>query len=127
MGMPGPISKSSLDDKSVSLFNHWKEDSGIVYKEIPKNNPRPDNYKILDYIEIQEYLVIKIQYLDCINYEGIKILLFKCKLNDLKKQKLIDPHFSNNKKFISPIARFEPTIDGYRNAIKYVRLLNRLK
>ena len=36
----------------------------------------------------------------------------------LKGQKSIDPHFSENKKFFSPIARFEPTLEGEEMAIR---------
>ncbi len=86
-------------------------------KELP--NPRPDNYKIIRHQKLKSFLVIEIQYLDCINYEGRKILVFKCELEDLLKQKLIDPHFSDNKNFISPIARFEPTEEGWSCAIQF--------
>jgi hypothetical protein len=84
-----------------------------VTKEVIVGNPNPANYKILRHKIVGECLVIEIQYKDCINYEGKKILVYLCTLKDLKKQKLIDPHFSDNKKFISPIARFEPTKRGW--------------
>jgi len=58
-----------------------------------------------------------VQYPDCTNYEGRKVLLFKdVKLQDLKKQKLLDPHFSENPKYFSPVARFEPTGLGLKMA-----------
>jgi hypothetical protein len=60
-----------------------------------------------------------LQYPDCKNNEGKKILLYEnCKLADLIKQKYIDPHFSTAKRFYSPIARFEPTARGWQMAIR---------
>lgn len=80
-------------------------------------NPNPKNYKILRNEYINKCIIIEIQYGDCENYEGRKILLFEnCTLNDLIKQKLIDPHFCENKKVHSPIARFEPTERGWEMA-----------
>ena len=64
------------------------------------------------------FLIILINYPDCINYEGNKILLFEntC-LEKLIDQGSIDPHFSDNKSKISPIARFVPTIQGWTMAV----------
>ena len=62
-------------------------------------------------------LIVEIQYPDCINYEGKKILVFEnVEYSDLMKQGSIDPHFSDNKKFKSPIARFSPTERGWQMA-----------
>ena len=60
-----------------------------------------------------------INYPDCINYEGNKILVFEG-INYIKlySQGSIDPHFSNNENFHSPIARFEPTDKGWSMAVK---------
>ncbi len=80
---------------------------------IQNPNPDPFKYKILDALQYDRYLIIKIKYPNCINYEGIKILLYEnCTLLDLVKQEEIDPHFSNNKTRKSPIARFVPTDEG---------------
>ena len=77
-------------------------------------NPDPNNYKIIRYEEINSNLLIEIKYLDCTNYEGRKILLYyDCKYISLIKQREIDPHFSENDKFYSPIVRFEPTERGW--------------
>lgn len=88
------------------------------------NNPNPNNYLIVDSKTIKDYLLLKIKYHDCTSYEGKKVLLFKCSLKDLLKQKSIDPHFSDNKDYISPIARFEPTEQGWENGIKLAKILN---
>lgn len=105
-GFLGRISYSSLEKKKV----------------INNPNPNPLNYKILFHAEENNYLLVIIQYLDCTNYEGKKILLFKdCKLNDLLKQKCIDPHFCDNKKYHSPIARFVPNEFGFDMAVSIMK------
>ena len=92
-------------------------------------NPDPANYEILedwacgDICE-EYYLVVRIKYPDCINYEGEKILVYKdITLEELRNQKLIDPHFSDKKRFTSPIARFVPTQEGWNMAVQLCRFL----
>ena len=51
----------------------------------------------------------------------MKILVFKSTVRKILQQKLIDPHFSDNKNFISPIARFEPTKEGWNMACELVK------
>lgn len=113
-----------------SLFSSSSRSRKISSIDIIQNatqnlpNPNPANYKILRSEQIGSYLVIEIQYLDCVNYEGKKILVYKdCTLDELQKQKLIDPHFCENKNFLSPISRFEPTEEGWGNAIKFIMAL----
>lgn len=92
----------------------------VVVKQV-NVNPDPTNYKIFSHYYCGEFLVIKIKYPNCDNYEGKKILVYKnTTLEDLMKQKSIDPHFSNNKKYKSPIARFEPTDEGLKMALDFV-------
>jgi hypothetical protein len=80
--------------------------------------PDPNNYKIKKHKEIGKNLLIEIQYLDCTNYEGNKILLYKdLSFDQLKAQVLIDPHFSENPNYKSPAARFEPTDAGWKMGV----------
>lgn len=112
MGMPTcRFSSSSFDLKKNQ-------------KDLKQPNPKPNNYDIIRSIVINEYLVIEIKYPDCINFEGKKIMVYRCELKDLVKQKLIDPHFSESKKYYSPIARFEPTNEGWDNACLFVTCLD---
>jgi len=107
MGMPVGVSRDSYNSLTTQI-----------------NNPDPSNYEIIKSLQINENLVILIKYPDCNNYEGKKVLLYKnISLNKLITQKQIDPHFSENKKFKSPIARFEPTTRGWLLAIKTMQLL----
>lgn len=89
-------------------------------------NPNPANYEIIMslYDDDKKFLLVLIKYPDCTNYEGKKILLYKnTTIENLKKQKLIDPHFSDNKKYISPIARFEPTSYGWECGVTLIKTL----
>jgi hypothetical protein len=77
--------------------------------------PDPKCYAVLRSQYSQHYLVLEVQYPDCTNYEGRKILVFDCKVLDLVRQGAIDPHFSETG--FSPIARFEPTPRGWELAL----------
>jgi hypothetical protein len=112
------ISKNMLVRNSFGSIKIKKDK--IIVKDNPLPNPNPDNYSIIKYQEIKNKLLIKIKYHDCTNYEGEKILIFNCSYDDIIKQKLIDPHFCEDKSFYSPIARFEPTDDGWELAIKFI-------
>lgn len=100
--MGGPRLAGSNDQATINQ----------LYDKLP--NPNPGRYKIIRHVARDGNLLVKIKYLDCTNYEGNKILLYKkTTLKQLKKQKYIDPHFSKSKKFRSPFARFEPTKKGW--------------
>lgn len=86
-------------------------------------NPRPDNYEIEYSYEYGDFLILDVVYPNCTTFEGRKILVFKnVTLKDIQKQKLLDPHFSDNKKYHHPIARFEPSKEGIALAYKLVLL-----
>jgi len=70
---------------------------------------------------VNGYIVIYVHYPDCKNYEGFKIMVYKSNLTSLIKQGHLDPHFSDNKKYLSPIARFEPTPEGWIDAENFIR------
>ena len=83
--------------------------------KVQEGNPNPENWKILKAKEYGKYLILMLQYPDCTNYEGKKILVFEnISLVNLVNQKMIDPHFfPENPRYKSPIARFEPTDRGW--------------
>jgi hypothetical protein len=88
-------------------------------------NPNPDNWIILSHQKVGKLLVVKIKYPDCDNYEGEKILVYEnITLAKLRKQVKIDPHFSENKEYKSPIARFVPTDRGWDMAITFCEALS---
>jgi len=103
--------------KSVSDSKTWANKTNTL------PNPNPSNYKIIREKAIDKFILIEINYPDCKNYEGNKILLFEnTTIHQLKMQKLIDPHFSDNLKFHSPIARFEPTEKGWGMALRLIEI-----
>lgn len=112
MGIFKRNSSSSYDKKPSSS----SYDRGYVARS---NNPDPKNYKIIKAEEVKGVLILWLKYPDCSNYEGNKVLVFArgITLIDLVNQKSIDPHFSNNTNFISPVARFEPTERGWNWAV----------
>ena len=85
-------------------------------ESINDRNPNPFDFKIVRYFEKSGNLVVQVNYPNCDNYEGNKIILFKrLTIEKLKAWKSLDPHFlENNPK--SPAARFEPTKRGWELA-----------
>ena len=126
---PGYRSRSSYD-KPYNPFPYVKKNGDIIEIDLSKvysneppklPNPDPKNYIITHEYICGKFIVLKIRYPDCTNFEGNKILVYKdITLEDLKKQGSIDPHFSDNKEFHSPIARFEPTQEGIKMALDFV-------
>lgn len=117
IGFGGRMSSSRYDTPVERIVEK------VVVKHLP--NPNPYNYVIKNDYKQGEYLIILINYPDCTNYEGNKVLLYKnVNLRDLINQKSIDPHFSNNKSKYSPIARFVPTTDGWNMAMQLINTLN---
>ncbi len=88
-------------------------------------NPDPKNFIIKDSLEIDKYVILLVEYPDCINYEGLKVLVYQgISLVNLQKLTSLDPHFC--KECISPIARFAPEIygqEGMAHARVYVEAL----
>lgn len=97
-----------------------KDDFSVVKIPLPSPqsakilpNPDPKNWVILKTYENSKYTLVKVQYPDCTNYEGVKILLYQgISASNLEKLKYLDPHFCEG--CISPIARFEPTELGWK-------------
>ena len=81
------------------------------------------NFNILRDRVISTHTIIEIEYPDCKNYEGRKIILFKdTSLHTILKLNEIDPHFTDAD-VPKPFARFEPTEDGWNCAIRLACIL----
>lgn len=123
MGIHTLFSSSSIGEPSRNMLGRksWSKFDESSNSALNLPNPNPANYKIVRYIGNENYLIVEIKYLDCTNYEGRKILVFEnVTMGELEQQKLIDPHFSDNKEYHSPIARFEPTERGLEMAISFI-------
>jgi hypothetical protein len=118
-----PAKSPYADSASDSVATKEKKADAVT------GNPDPNNYQLVQAEEKNGFLVVKIRYPDCTNYEGNKILVFKdVTLIQLVNQKLIDPHFfQNNKKYTSPIARFVPTDEGWEMALALIEVLSKRK
>ena len=78
-------------------------------------NPVPAHFKIIRSMQIGRYVVATINYPECINYEGNKILVFDDDdIENIKLRKEIDPHFFKHSNII---ARFKPDNVGWKNAV----------
>ena len=96
------------------------------------NNPDPKNFNIDRLSKVGKYWIADVVYPNCTNYEGRKILMFDRVHNGkpLTRRKILyltvlDPHFSENKKHLYPVARFEPTRKGWRMAVVLARTLSK--
>jgi hypothetical protein len=99
---------------------------------VDKNpNPDPKKWKIIKYQHFGyngDFLVVEMNYPDCTNYEGNKILLYEnVTINQLKGQRYIDPHFSTEGIYKSPIARFIPTDRGWNMAKSLAEAMSQAK
>lgn len=83
-------------------------------------NPNPSRYTILSKYFYKNSTIMVVKYLDCTNFEGVKILVYKDKFIFKRGQEL-DPHFDDSDN--SPIARFKPTPEGYALAFKFAETL----
>ena len=94
---------------------------GCNYCEPQSQNPDPKVWEWEKSEVIGHYFVLQLRYPNCTNYEGRKILVFRSHPQMLLVQGWIDPHFSESKDAISPIARFQPTEEGWSDAIEYAK------
>lgn len=82
-------------------------------------NPDPAKFSIGVTEQIGPNLVAEVLYPNCPSYEGRKILVFE-HLSDshLRSCKWLDPHFSKVRAggTLTPVARCEPTLRGWRLA-----------
>lgn len=96
-----------------------------VIVPFPPPNPNPLRWELIESYQQGDYLIVKVRYLDCTNYEGVKILVFKgIAVEILVVQGVCDPHFSENPNLHSPIARFVPTQEGMDMARRFVEMMD---
>ena len=126
----------AMAEKALGLIEQWGV-PGISAANMLKlihgmELPRPDaeNFDILDAEDVGTFLVIKAQYPSCSTcwFEGTKIMVFaNTTLKDALRWKVLDPHFSDPslksdlRTAPPPVARFEPTEDGWQDALAYAR------
>jgi hypothetical protein len=83
-------------------------------------NPDPYNFEVKDIKKIGNYLWVLMNYPNCTEYNGDKILIYKdISLDRFIKLTRIDPHFRDS--IYSPIARFKPDKRGKILSLKFCR------
>jgi len=116
----GDINNSNKDK---SCYDNRLNKKKTKSNEQSFSKPNPKNYKIVYLHKIKNFLIVKINYPNCTNYEGNKILVFKnVSIEQINEQGFIDPHFCDGD-HISPIARFVPTDEGLSMAFKLAKIM----
>jgi len=96
-----------------------------VIVPLPPPMPNPTRWEVIETRQLGDYLIVQVRYLDCTNYEGVKILVFEgITIEILVAQGVCDPHFSENQNLHSPIARFVPTQEGMDMAQRFVEMMD---
>lgn len=86
-------------------------------------NPNPTNFQIKDIGVVNNYVIVKVHYPDCTNFEGDKILVFRDTTpQEIKALPILDPHFCRDD-HLSPIARFIPTTEGMAMAVRFCKAM----
>lgn len=105
---------ASEGEKKAEYDKGYKIGHEAALKEWRQTNPDPKVFKIVNQEVIGKFLLLQVQYPNCKNFEGSKILLYRnVSPLDLLVQGELDPHFSNKEKYIAPVARFIPTGEGW--------------
>ena len=113
-------------------MHHWSNSHELGISQCPENykklepdnvNPDPKKFRIISTFEVERFLLARVVYPNCTNYEGEKLIVFK----DLQKKHLmemnvLDPHFFPDNNII---ARFKPDDEGFRLACKFLESMAR--
>jgi hypothetical protein len=94
--------------------------TGISYSTDTTPEPNPHNWKILEIYVYKNSHILVVEYPNCTNFEGKKVLIIKGKFQE---KKVLDPHFSED--FPELIARFRPTNEGIKMAMDFANLLEK--
>lgn len=84
----------------------------------PAPNPSPDRWELLEKCECSNAYALRVRYLDCTNFEGVKVMVYRGKY---APRRSLDPHFYDSPD--APIARFRPDAAGWATACVFASLL----
>jgi len=120
------LSSQSYYDPKPSIGKIIKQKVIQVVNTVINVNPDAAEWKIVNHQQVGDHLVVKINYPRCTAFNGDKVCVYKNMIiQDLVCWKILDPHFSQNEKYPSPFARFEPTTDGWIAAVETAEGLNK--
>lgn len=104
-------------------FSSDKTDKNYEEYKISNVDPNPRIYKIIKYKEIGKGIVVLVNYPNCTNFEGNKIIVYEnTTIDELNKLDQIDPHFTN-RNGTKPFARFVPNDKGWTKAISLLKIM----
>ena len=72
-------------------------------------DPDPTKFEIIEYKQGPKFLYVQVKYPNCTNFEGLKILVLDSTIDEVKKLKVLEPHFLSDNKIM---ARFRPSTQG---------------
>lgn len=107
----------------MRLWGHSSSSGRADAGTFDPGDPRPTRFVVERTETVGAYVVAQILYPDARNYEGRKVLLYRCTAVELRLAKSLDPHFSDKRDKFSPIARFVPTDAGWDLALNAARIL----
>lgn len=85
-------------------LNMFSRNKNCGLCQAPAPNPSQSRWTLIERVEFENAYVLKVEYHDCTNFEGVKIIVFR---GNYYKRIVLDPHFEDSD--TSPIARFKPT------------------
>jgi len=112
------VSSNVWDTNTVSRSNSGYGPPAVssleTIKKMADPNPDPEVFEIIEEFDYENASVFFVNYKNCTNYEGNKVLVFskgsKEVLKDIIRDgSVLDPHFLEGSALI---ARFAPTDDG---------------
>lgn len=113
----GPYYSNRKRNMGLSPISSSRSDDNYSPAVTQSVNPDPERFEVMKHQQIGDFLLLMVKYPNCTNYEGKKILVYyKIDLGKMLSQRSLDPHFCNNAKVVSPVARFEPTDRGWKMA-----------
>lgn len=83
-------------------------------------DPIPARFHIVRTFALGPLVAAEIVWPDARNYDGRKVAVYRATLADLANAKTLDPHFAEQRGALVPIARFEPTVQGWNLATELV-------
>ena len=117
MGLGLGFSRCSCGDSDGPSGGIQKGELNMIF-----GNPKPKNFHIKEAFVIGDFVSVVVNYPDCINFEGNKIMVYEATLAEVTAQAELDPHFCSGD-HLSPIARFRPDKDGRFRAIQFMDML----
>ncbi len=87
----------------------------------PAPNPDPRRWELLGVWQADKAYVLHVRYLDCTNFEGRKVMVYRGRWLGIAAGHFLDPHFTED--LSSPVARFRPDAEGWELACQLARSL----